>query len=184
MNYSDIPQFTRHAGYCVDVSWNYLMSSWLPDQLAAGLNLDPDFQRAHVWTQNQQRRYIEFVLRGGRTGVDIQTNNPGWHNHSAEGPYELVDGKQRIEAVRSFMTDNLRIFPEYAPETGGLLSSQFTGYMRHYAAFKWHVNDLATRAEVLQWYIDLNAGGVVHSEEEIRRVQILLDLEKAHGTQR
>lgn len=32
--------------------------------------------------------------------------------------------------------------------------------------------------EVLQWYIDLNAGGIAHSEEEIARVRIILRLER------
>lgn len=181
MRYSDIPQFTRQAGYTVDVSWNYLVSSWLPDQLEAGLDLDPDFQRGHVWTAEQQRRYIEFILKGGRTGREIQTNHPGWHTQAVKGPYVLVDGKQRIEAVIRFMKNDLRIFPDLAKDGLGFYSKDFEGYMRHYAAFKWSVNDLKTRSEVLQWYIDLNAGGVIHSEEEIQRVQSLLDQEKSSG---
>ena len=40
--------------------------------------------------------------------------------------------------------------------------------------FRWHVNDLSTYSEVLQWYLDLNSGGTVHTEEELNRVQQLL----------
>ncbi len=181
MNYADIPQFTRHAGYACDVSWNYLVSSWLPDQLKAGLDLDPDFQRAHVWSEGQQRRYIEFVLKGGRSSGNIQTNHPGWHHMNVDGPYVLVDGKQRLEAVCKFMNNNLKIFHELSPDGSGFYQEDFEGYMRHFASFKWHVNDLATRAEVLQWYLDLNAGGVAHTDEEISRVQRLLELEKSNG---
>jgi hypothetical protein len=36
------------------------------------------------------------------------------------------------------------------------------------------VNELKTRREVLQWYLDLNAGGVVHTTKEIERVRELL----------
>jgi len=42
---------------------------------------------------------------------------------------------------------------------------------------KINVNDLQTRAEVLQWYIDFNSGGVVHTAEEIARVKALLEKE-------
>jgi hypothetical protein len=42
------------------------------------------------------------------------------------------------------------------------------------------VNDLKTREEVLQWYLDLNSGGVVHTEEELNRVREMLEKEKGN----
>lgn len=182
MNYADIPQFTRSASYGCDVSWQYLVSDWLPQQLEDGLDMDPDFQRGHVWSEGQQRRYVEFVLRGGRTGREIQTNHPGWHHGPIDGPYVLVDGKQRIEAVRRFMNNELDIFHDLHPHGIGYFRDEFSGHLRHYASFHWSVNDLKTRAEVLQWYLDLNAGGVVHADAEIERVRALLEMEKEHGS--
>lgn len=38
------------------------------------LQLNPEFQRRHVWTQEQQKKYIEFILRGGKTGRDFYFN--------------------------------------------------------------------------------------------------------------
>ena len=43
---------------------------------------------------------------------------------------------------------------------------------------KINVNDLPTRKNVLQWYIEHNAGGTIHTEEEINRVKELLKKEK------
>lgn len=43
---------------------------------------------------------------------------------------------------------------------------------------KFNVNDLQTRTEVLRWYIEMNSGGVVHSDEEIERVKELLRQEE------
>ena len=43
------------------------------------------------------------------------------------------------------------------------------------ADFVFKINDLATRKEVLQWYLDLNEGGVMHTEEEINKVRIMLN---------
>jgi hypothetical protein len=40
------------------------------------------------------------------------------------------------------------------------------------------VNDLKTKAEVLQWYLDINSGGVVHTETELEKVKRLLTKEK------
>ena len=39
----------------------------------------------------------------------------------------------------------------------------------------FHVNDLKTKKEVLQWYIEMNTGGTPHSQEEILRVKNMLN---------
>jgi len=39
-----------------------------------------------------------------------------------------------------------------------------------------------TRAEVLTWYLQINAGGVVHSDEEIERVKELLKEEESKAS--
>ena len=44
--------------------------------------------------------------------------------------------------------------------------------------FTWHINDLEDRKAVLQWYLDLNEGGVIHTAEELNKVKKLLDEEK------
>ena len=36
-------------------------------------------------------------------------------------------------------------------------------------------NNLKTKKEVLQWYIDMNTGGTLHTAEEIKRVKKLID---------
>jgi hypothetical protein len=132
----------------------------------AVLDLNPDFQRGHVWTREQQIAYVEFKLRGGRGSNTILFNCKGWM-HSFEGPYVLVDGKQRITAVLAFLHDEIPAF--------GHLYSEFTGKLRMTGAdFVIQVNDLKTRAEVLQWYIELNAGGTPHTQEEIEKVKQLL----------
>lgn len=41
-------------------------------------------------------------------------------------------------------------------------------------SFHFHVNDLKTRGEILQWYLDLNTGGTVHTEGELSKVKELI----------
>jgi hypothetical protein len=171
---SDIPQFIQGANYGVDIGWGYLLR-FLKQEVENGLDLEPNFQRCHVWTREQQIRYVEFVLRGGTSGNMIQTNCPGYQDGNKHGPYVLVDGKQRLNAVVCFLKDEFRVFE----------GRSYGGFYSDYACmdmlvtrFRWNVNDLSTRAEVLQWYLDLNTGGTVHTSEEIARVRILLHLEK------
>ena len=170
MKFEDIPQMTRDGNYRVHVSWKYLEEQIKRDYDDLEIDLDPDFQRAHVWSEEQQRRFVEFKLRGGTGSDELRFNCAGWQN-DYRGPYVLVDGKQRLEAVRKFMRDELEIFD-------GAKFSDFEDSIRvTKTRFIWCVNDLKTRKEVLQWYLDINTGGVVHSDEEIEKVRKLLEKE-------
>lgn len=182
MRFCDIPKFTRSATYSVNVFWDRI-DRWIKEHSKpenfGGLDLNPDFQRGYVWTPKQKTRYIEYGLRGGLSGLDLYLNCPGWNNKGRsgrEGPFVIVDGKQRLQAVREFFKDKVPIFD-------GHYFSDFTDeFPWACVSFRIHVNDLETREEVLQWYIDLNSGGTVHSDEELRRVRGMIRKEKRkHG---
>lgn len=166
MRFQDIPQFTR-ANYQVDLMWDYL-HKWEQNQLETGLNLEPDFQRAHVWDSSKQIAYVEYILKGGVSGKDIYFNHPGWFRNW-KGSMDIVDGKQRWQAVKLFLSDEIPAFQCFY--------SEYTDRLPLEASFKVHVNDLRTRQEVLKWYLDLNSGGVVHTTEELEKVKMLLEKE-------
>lgn len=173
MNFNDIPRFP-HSGYEVDISYVHLVE-WVKEQVEQGLDLNPDFQRGHVWTEEQRMRFIEYQLRGGEGGKILSFNHPGWSAGfgNADGPYQIVDGLQRLTSILMFMRNELRVF--------GRLYSEYTGSLRFYAGVKWRVHQLQSREDVLQYYLDMNAGGTPHAEEEIARVRALLMKEKQHG---
>lgn len=104
--FQDIPQFTRDGNYEVDVSWEYLESHLenLASYSSCPLVLDPDFQRAHVWTEAKQIAYIEFVLRGGKSSRILYWNCSTWMRDFTS-PIELVDGiRPAGESVSSTLT--------------------------------------------------------------------------------
>lgn len=68
MKYKDIPQLTGWGKYAVDVELARVPVVIAQYQEEQGLQLLPDFQRGHVWTRKQQIAYIEFLLKGGRSG--------------------------------------------------------------------------------------------------------------------
>jgi hypothetical protein len=171
MKFADIPQFTKDSPYKVNVGWDDLARHFdhyrdIKKNDPEFLQLDPDFQRGHVWTEEKQIAYIEFVLKGGKSSRELQFNCPGWMN-SFKGPMQLVDGKQRLQAVQRFMNNEIPAF--------GFLLNQFEGNISWRCDFVFCINDLKTRKEVLNWYLELNSGGVVHTQEELDRVRQLLE---------
>ncbi len=162
--FRQIPQFPR-AGYEVNVGWSTL-EEHLRRERGPKLELEPDFQRGHVWSEQQQISYVEYGLMGGESSMVITANCPGWMT-SFKGPYQLIDGLQRITAVCRFLRGEITAFghkiSEYADEMC------WSG-----PSFRWRVMSLPTRREVLKLYLLLNDGGVVHSPQEIERVRALL----------
>lgn len=164
--WASIPQLPQ-AHYEIDVMWHSLerQLEWLGQ--GGGLNLDPDYQRAHVWTEAQQRAYVEYILMGGEVARSITWNSVDWPD--VAGPVELVDGKQRLESARKFIRGDLEVFGmRYVP--GELLRL-------HQASFKFRVCSL-DRTDVLRLYLNINAGGTPHTAAEIERVRRLLASEE------
>lgn len=179
MKFRDIPQLPK-AYYNVTTSWQYLeetliryAETWVDKktgEIRGGLNLDPDYQRVHVWTEAQQKAYVEYMLRGGEVGRTITWNAVGWMS-TYEKPLELVDGKQRLEAVRKFLRNDLKVFGHTFEQFEDKLN-----FMEH--SFNFAICNLRTREEILELYLNINAGGTPHTGEELDRVRAMLDKER------
>lgn len=170
-SFKAIPQFTRAGSYAVDVPLD-MVPKWVADeQEELGLVLDSEFQRGHVWTKKQQVAYLEFLLRGGRTGRDLYFNYPSQHVQAPDGTYNdyvCVDGLQRLTAIQRFFGNEVKVFGSYFRE--------YTDNIRMTTnTMRIHVNDLQTEKEVLNWYLEMNAGGTPHSKTELARVKALLE---------
>lgn len=143
------------------------------------IEMDPDFQRGHVWTEAQQIAFMEYSLRGGRTGREIIWNCEGWNHRETPEPMTIVDGKQRITAALRFLNDEIPVFGARYSEIEKRPIRPFANA----AGFRFQIFDLK-REDVLQLYIDLNAGGTPHSPSEIARVRTLLEKEKDNALTR
>lgn len=147
-----------------------------------GVDLDPDFQRGHVWQDHHRTRYVEHLLRGGQHGRVIVWNSPDYAYHDRRSDSDLpttlvvVDGKQRLTAVRLFLADQVEVF-------GGNRLSDFDEQSRsdilmstsNLLRLTMHMHGLQYRRELLDLYLQLNEGAIAHAPEEIDRVRALRD---------
>lgn len=162
MKFAQIKQFTRSGSYNVNISLKHL-KEWVEVQKEDGLILNPDFQRGHVWTKNQQIAYAEYFLRGGKSGLDLYFNNPSWSDEKiGYNDFVCVDGLQRITAMLKFVNNEIPVF--------GFYYKDFEDKPSTLLSFRININDLQTKKAVLQWYIEMNNGGTPHTTKEIERV--------------
>src|SRR3546814_5379500 len=128
MNIADIKPYTGSVQYKVDVGGGFLQKFLDEQAVEEGIDLDPDFQRGHVWTPQNQTRYLEHLLRGGTSSRTLIWNCPGYDQSistsaDADAPKEMVivDGKQRLTAILGFLNGNRS--EEHTSELQSLMSS-------------------------------------------------------------
>lgn len=173
---ADLPKYCLPRGnYEVHSSWKR-MSSWIEDQMKyTGQTYDeitnPDFQRNHVWNRDQQIKYIEHCLKGGKSGRDIYFNCASWMGSTSKDSdlgdnVYCVDGLQRITAVKCFIDNEFSVFDN-------VYVDDLDCFHDSYTYFKMYVLDFQNKKDILQWYLDMNGAGTPHTKEELDRVRKL-----------
>lgn len=172
MKFRDVPQFPA-AHYEVLANLGYLARMVADHVDDYGLDLDPDFQRGHVWTPTQRTLFMEHMLQGGEGGMVLCFNHCNWNGMPKPGVdrYEILDGKQRLTSALMFLRGEVTVF-------GGKVFGDFEDRPQLGMGFKWRLFALPTRADVLRYYLSMNAGGTPHSAAEIERVRGLLKKEE------
>lgn len=160
MLFSEIPQMP-FTSYVVNIDWKYL-KQWFND-VGCKVDLNPDYQRGYKWTEQQKVAYIEYILKGGFSGKDIFWNNPTWERSSSKQPdvLELVDGQQRLKTVLEFLDDKIKVFD-------GSVCSEMGKIRMIKTNFVFHINNLQTRKDVIEWYLGMNTGGSIHTDEDLK----------------
>lgn len=129
--------------------------------------LDPDYQRDHVWTDRQRVLFMGHLLENGRMPLIFLQDG---------APYEVIDGKQRLTACLKFLDGEI---PAELSDGRLLWWKDFNEIDRRCAPeVKCAIVRLPDRAAVLRFYLKLNRGGTVHTDAEIERVRQLLAAEE------
>lgn len=169
------------AAYTVDWPLNMLEQTLLGvqegvEQQGGSFELNPDFQRGHVWTDAQRSAYAEAFIRKDVTGR-ILFNCPGWANASRDGDipaqtFQCIDGLQRLTTMRMFLAGQVQVFGGL--HAADLKGSPFDPFRMSYR-LQIGIYEFSHRQELLDFYLRLNQGGTPHSSDELERVRGLLD---------
>lgn len=149
----------KYPNYIVDCDLEFLKEKIARWVKVHNLDLNPEFQRDHVWTEKQQIEFMEFFLSGGYV-TPLCLNMEGWMRDFG-GVFQLIDGKQRLNAIFKFINDELPVF-------GGYTINKLENFHLRRFNIKLAVNDLP-ETEAIDWYISMNTGGTMHTDEEITK---------------
>ena len=169
VRFKQIEKFTSFGGYSVNIPFNMVNDKIVDFVSNIRLQLNPDFQRGHVWNEAQQIAYLEYLFKGGKSGLTIYFNHPNWMNDFEKGEFVCVDGLQRLTACMRFLRNEIKVFGAYYKEYDKIDND---------VNLIFNINNLKTKKEVLKWYLEMNNGGTIHTEGELNKVRILLENEK------
>lgn len=131
----------------------------------------PPWQRGEVWSPEQKRKFVEGIFLGLGCGFYV-TNGLEWDQSGNSSPMSgwLIDGQQRISALRDFINGNLVVFEDVSfpdlsrPERLRFLRTPFPCFELHYSADERLLAELYNR---------LNFGGTPHAEQDRVDLQAL-----------
>lgn len=134
--------------------------------------LDPPYQRSSVWTEDQRRALIKSLLLGLPIG-SLVINHRGYQG---EIIYAIIDGKQRIEALRAFVSDELTVPAEWftedaLPGASTVFSELPRPHQRRFnnttiPSLEAKVEGVAAEAEL---FLLLNVAGTTQTADDLSR---------------
>lgn len=136
------------------------------------LDMDPSYQRSHVWTLEQQQNFVGFLLEGGRAPEafvrELSYDKPPF--------MEVVDGKQRMTALYKWWMGEIA---GRLPTTGDLVwAKDFDLVETRFCKREMNTSVQFLRGtdeEIMRVYLRLNRGGTVHTTDELSKVERLIE---------
>ena len=129
----------------------------------------PSYQRAFVWEEERQAKFIESILLGLPIPYIFTAENE-------DGRLEVIDGSQRIRTLTNFLNDNLILKDlEILPYCNGMKFSQFQ------VSRQRKINNTSLRMIVLSEKSDADARFMLFERINSGSV-LLLAMEKRKGS--
>lgn len=137
-----------------------------------GIDMNPDYQRDYVWTNEDKEKLIQSIFENVDIGKFILRHLNTQEYYEKNKSYEIIDGKQRLSALIEFYENRL--------EYKGCKFNDLSPYERH--VFEEHNISVAEvenvdRKTSLQYFIMMNTCGKSMSEDDIQKAKDLYDKE-------
>jgi len=164
----DIQDKVPRCTYHVNIGIGHLVDAL--DQYH--VNLNPDYQRDHVWTPEQKRLFVGAMLENSRAIPPFWFN---WTNKEFKhSDSEIVDGKQRLNALVDWLRGKIKAKCPCGVEVHyNDLTEIDHRNISSGVLMDWNFVDLDQK-EVMEFYLRLNSGGTIHTEQELNKVKDLL----------
>jgi hypothetical protein len=134
---------------------------------AHGLDNDPPYQRGHVWTDDDRQRLIDSICVRADIGKIVLIELPITVGKPC---HEVLDGKQRLHTIQSFMESRFPYRGKVYAEWGVLDQTKFENTSVSVGLVHGHVSE----AQRIAYFLHVNRTGRSMDPEHLRRVEAML----------
>lgn len=134
-----------------------------------GIDFNPDYQRDYVWDLQDKILLIDSIFNNVKIGHFAFADR----GCASNVMYEVIDGKQRLDALSAYYEDRF----EYNGKFFSELSKKDQHHFKNYSVQIMDIQN-ATKEQILRYFILLNIAGKVMdkehlniAKEELQRIQ-------------
>ena len=137
------------------------------------MNMSPSYQRGLVWTEKQKQEYLTalFKSRAEITPVFVQERFDGKEH------YEVLDGKQRLNAIFEFIEDKIELEGTKFSELSAEDTMKLLNYDIRYTRILSYEGKIPEDFK-LEYFLEINEKGTKMSENQIEKVKNMLKFSK------
>lgn len=128
-----------------------------------GIDMNPEYQRDYVWEEFDKVNLIDSIFNNIDIGKFVFNKLPYRENSPS---YEIVDGKQRINALCEFYEDRFKYKDKYFSE----LSKKDQNHFKYYSISSAEIS-YASKKEIMQVFLMINSNGKIMDKEHLDKIR-------------
>jgi hypothetical protein len=150
-----------------------LKLSYSPMQISAllgryyhfGTDMNPDYQRDYVWSEEDKVALIDSIFHGIDIGKFAYADNPVSDHYL----YEIIDGKQRLRTIIDFYENRF-------PYKGKYFNDLCYRDQNHFENYAVSVADVRNvdRNTVMKYFVAMNSQGRIMDSAHLDKVRAMI----------
>ena len=158
----------NQRGNTLDISFhNHCLSDLSSKYYKFGVEMNPDYHRDLLWSEEDKISLIDSIFKGVEIGKFAFISLP-WKENSPS--YEILDGKQRMNALIDFYEDKFKYKGFYFSQ----LTTPDRYYFLDYNITVGKTNEQITQDQKYQYFLRLNTTGKPQDKSHLEKVEELL----------
>lgn len=145
------------------------MSEIFGKKYTFGLEMNADYQRDYVWTSEDKINLIDSIFKHVDIGKFVFIHYE-WNEHPLNYSYEVLDGKQRINAITEFYENRFA----YRSLFFNQLSKREQWHFKEYSINVAEISKI-TKEQKIRYFLLLNTSGKVMDVEHLKKVEKMLE---------
>lgn len=161
-----LPVFTKPEDVRI-IFYNMTVSSLFSKCYSAGVDMNPSYQRELVWELEDKQQLIESIFNNVDIGKFVFHKT---EKHHPYGYYEVVDGKQRLNALCEFLENKFTYNGYYYKD----LSWKDQNTIHNHPVSIAELPKDTTLQQKLKVFVKMNTFGKIVSQEHLKKVSDMI----------